>query len=291
MRDLAVTVLRISSINLLRAYVLADSSQVVTESAVSCKTSPMGRIVALLNQKGGVGKTTVTLGLASAAAFADFQVLVVDLDPQAASTWALGHDPSDIDISAAEVLGRVPAGKSIVESNWSPRIHLLPATMRLQAREQGSPQRLRAALTEVIADYDAVLIDCPPSLGNLTKGGLTAADHAVIVVDPSALGIRGIAAVADTIDEVWDGDNQDLELAGVIVNKMPAVSGEADRRYDDLTRLLGKKAVWKPAIPQRVILSEAVGARRPIHAYGSRSTDVCEVFDQLWKKMRKVIRG
>ena len=246
--------------------------------------------MALLNQKGGVGKTTVTLGLASAAAYADFQILIVDLDPQAASTWALGHDPLDIDLSTAEVLGRVSAGKAIVESAWSPRIHLLPGSMRLQTREHGSPQRLRVALSEVVNDYDAVLLDCPPSLGNLTVSGLTAADHAVIVVDPSALGLRGIAAVADSIDEVWDGHNPDLELAGVIVNRVPAVSSEADRRFEELTRLLGKKAVWKPSIPQRVIVSQAIGARMPIHAYGAKAADVTDAFDHLWKKLRKVIR-
>lgn len=251
----------------------------------------MGRTVALLNQKGGVGKTTVTLGLASAAAFADYQVLVVDLDPQAASTWSLGYDPAEIDISTSEVMGRQSANKAILESVWSPRIHLLPASPRLQSREQGSVQRLKTALAEVAQDYHAVLLDCPPSLGSLTRSGLTAADHAIIVIEPSALGLRGISAVADLIDEVWDVDNPDLELAGVIVNKLPAISSEADRRYDDLTRMLGKKAVWKPAVPHRVILSEAIGARRSIHSYGARSLDVSLAFDQLWKKVRKVIRS
>jgi len=250
----------------------------------------MGRIVALLNQKGGVGKTTVTLGLASAAASAGHSVLVVYLDPQASSTWALGFDPAEIAVSTAEVLAKADPDSAIVETDWSPLIHLMPASNRLQPREQGKPKRLRAALENVADRYDAILIDCPPSLGNLTTNGLTAASHAVIVVEPSALGLRGIAAVADVIDEVWDSHNSDLDLAGVIVNKVPGVSGEADRRYDELIRIVGKKAIWQPVIPQRVIVTQAVGERRAIHSYGARSADVSSAFDQLWKKLRRVTR-
>jgi cellulose biosynthesis protein BcsQ len=250
----------------------------------------MGNVVAILNQKGGVGKTTVTLGLASAAAHAGHRVLVVDLDPQSSSTWVLGSDPSVVEISMAEVLGRTAASRAISATAWSDAIDLLSASRRLQGRDIGNPQRLRVALAEVSAAYDAVLIDCPPSLGNLTTSGLTAADHAVIVVEPSALGLRGIGAVADLIDEVWDRHNADLELSGVIVNKVPAISSEADRRLDELTRIVGKKAVWQPSIPQRVIVNQAIGERRAIHSYGARSADVTDAFDALWKKLRRVVR-
>jgi chromosome partitioning protein len=251
----------------------------------------MGRTVALLNQKGGVGKTAVTLGLASAAAEAGNEVLVVDLDPQASSTWLLGVDPEEVEVSIGEVLGRTSAESAIVESAWSPNIHLIPSTERLKPRDHGRPQRLRDALKGVVEGYDAVLIDCPPSLGNLTTSGLTAADHALIVVEPSSLGLRGIAAVADLIDEVWDENNPDLELTGVIVNRVPAISSEADRRYDELTRIVGKKAVWQPVVPQRVIVNQAMGERRSIHSLGARSADVSNVFDQLWRKLRRVTRA
>jgi chromosome partitioning protein len=247
----------------------------------------MGRIVALLNQKGGVGKTTVTLGLASAAATAGHRVLVVDLDPQASSTWVLGIDPEEAEVSTADVIGKVPAADAIYESAWSDNIHVMPASKRLQTREQGKPKRLRSALEEVAEEYDAVLIDCPPSLGNLTLSGLTAADHAVIVVEPSALGLRGITAVADMIDHVWDENNPDLELAGVIVNRVPTVSSEAERRYEELSRIVGKKAIWQPVIPARVIVNQAISERRPIHSFGARSADVSDAFDQLWKRLRK----
>jgi len=251
----------------------------------------MGEVVALLNQKGGVGKTTVTLGLASAAAQAGHRVLVVDLDPQASATWVLGLDPTEVERSSAEVLAKLPASRAIVPSAWDGDVEVLPASNRLQARETGRPDRLRSALGEVADGYDAVLVDCPPSLGNLTTSGLTAADHAIVVVEPSSLGLRGIGAVADLIDDVWDAHNGELELSGVIVNKVPAVSLEADRRFEELARIVGRRAIWRPVVPQRVIVNQAIGERQPIHAYGSRSAEVSAAFDSLWTKVRRITRG
>jgi chromosome partitioning protein len=242
----------------------------------------MARIAALLNQKGGVGKTTVTLGLASAAAHAGHRVLVVDLDPQGSSTWVLGHDPAD------------DQPMMVVPSHWGPEVDLVPSTPALHDRDHRPgepPHHLRRTLHRVAGDYDAVLIDCPPSLGNLTTSGLTAADLALIVVDPAALGLRGIGAVADAIDHVWANHNPDLELAGVIVNRVPAISAEADRRFDELTRIVGRKAVWQPSVPQRVIVNQAIGERRPIHSYGARSAEVSGAFDKLWAKLRKAARA
>jgi chromosome partitioning protein len=264
--------------------------------------APMGRIAALLNQKGGVGKTTVALGLASAANHAGHRVLVVDLDPQASSTWVLGHDPhadsratdgpenDGPEIGSTAVDASQPAA-NIVTSHWGPCVDVMTSSPSLQEHDAGSPLWLRTALRHVASDYDAVLIDCPPSLGNLTVSALTAAELAIIVVEPAALGLRGIGAVADIIDQVWDSHNQDLELAGVIVNKVPAISSEADRRYDELTRIVGKRAIWKPVVPNRVILPQAIAERRPIHSYGARSAEVSEVFDRLWAKLRRLTRA
>jgi cellulose biosynthesis protein BcsQ len=251
----------------------------------------MGKVVSILNQKGGVGKTTVTLGLASAAAAAGHRVLVVDLDPQASSTWVLGVDPHAVEYSTAEVLGRSHASKAMLPSAWGGEVWVLPSSPRLLARDHGTnPTRLREALDEVRDQFHAVLIDCPPSLGTLSTSGLAAAHHAVIVVEPSALSLRGIGPVADLVDQVWDDWNPDLELTGVIVNKVPAVSAEADRRLDDLARIVGKRAIWQPNIPQRVIVNQAIGERKPIHAYGSRAIEITEVFDRLWSKLRKAIK-
>jgi cellulose biosynthesis protein BcsQ len=113
----------------------------------------------------------------------------------------------------------------------------------------------------------------------------------VIVVEPSALGLRGISAVADAIDAVWDRDNPDLDLAGVIVNKVPGVSAEAERRLDELARIVGRRAIWRPMVPQRVIASQAIAERRPLHSYGWRATDLTEAFDSLWATLRRRSRA
>ena len=253
----------------------------------------MRRTIAILNQKGGVGKTTVTLGLASAAASAGRRILVVDLDPQASSSWVLGLDPADLDVTVADVVGRrkVKLPQAIRTSAWSEHVDVLPSTADLQDLEAGPSTQLRKALATVEDDYEAILVDCPPSLGGLTRSALTASRHAVVVVEPSALGLRGIGGVADLIDDVWDTSNPDLELAGVVLNRVPAVSREAERRIDELSRIVSQRAIWSPAVPQRVILNQAVGERRAVHSYGSRAAEPIAVFDALWRRIRGVIRA
>ncbi len=251
------------------------------------------RTLAILNQKGGVGKTTVTLGLASAAASAGRRVLVVDLDPQASSSWVLGIDSGSLDVSVADVLHARGAGarQAIRRSAWSDSIDVLPSSSDLQEHESGPLKRLRKTIAAVEDDYEAVLIDCPPSLGSLTKSALTAARHAVVIVEPSALGLRGIGGVADLIDEVWESTNPDLELAGVVLNRVPAVSAESDRRIAELARIVGHEAIWSPAVPQRVILNQAIGERRSIHSYGSRAAEPIAAFDALWRRVRGIVRS
>ncbi len=252
--------------------------------------------MAVVNQKGGVGKTTVTLGLASAAAAANRRTLVVDLDPQASSTWVLGLDPQSVEMSTSELLQVARAGwarDAVQPSSWGPCVDIIPASSRLQQRESLGPNavgRLAKALDGLHDDYDLVLIDCAPSLGNLARNALAAASHALVVTEPSSLGLRGIGAVADFIDDVWEGYNPNLELLGVVVNRVPPVSGEADRQYDELNRTVGKRAVWKPVVPQRVVLGQAIAERMPIHSYGSRASDVIAVFDQLYAKLRRTVR-
>lgn len=256
----------------------------------------MSLVAAIVNQKGGVGKTTITLGLASAARHAGHRVLVVDLDPQGSATWVLGTDPDDVVVSSAEVLtGDAPVVDGLRASGWGDAVHVLPASTRLHLVEHAVPSTadpdpallLRAALREV-SEPDLILVDCSPSLGRITRAALGAADLAVIVVEPAALAIRGITAIADVVDEIWARQNPDLDLAGVIVNRLPAISAEAERRYEELAEIVGRRAVWQPAVPQRVLLTQAAAERRPIHSYGARAHEVAEVFDHLWARLRRV---
>jgi cellulose biosynthesis protein BcsQ len=213
---------------------------------------------------------------------------VIDLDPQGSSTWVLGLDAADLDASVADVLRHkgADARAAIRPSAWTDVIDVLPSSPDLQEHEDGRSKRLRKAIAAVEQDYAAVLIDCPPSLGNLTRSALTAARHSLIVVEPSALGLRGIGGVADLVDDVWDTSNPDLELAGVVLNRVPAVSIEADRRIAELARIVGHEAIWTPAVPQRVIFNQAIGERRSIHSYGSRAAEPIGVFDALWRRVR-----
>lgn len=248
------------------------------------------RCVAVLNQKGGVGKTTVVLGLASAAANAGRRVLILDMDPQSATSWVLGVEPGDHP-SMADVLARTPLRKAIRVSPWSPLIDVVPADGSLQAHEDTKPGRLARAVRNADLDrYDAVLIDCPPSLGSLTVNALTAARYALVVVEPSTLGLRGIGGVADALDTVWDAKNPDLELCGVVLNRVPARSRHAEERIEELTKIVGRSTVWSPPIPQRVVVAHAQADRRPIHSYGGRATDATEVFDRLWARLRRTVR-
>jgi len=246
--------------------------------------------VAVLNQKGGVGKTTLTLGLAAAGQRRGDEILVVDLDPQGSAGWAMGVEADDDHLAVGDVLRsgdpRV-ARTAIVTSGWGPGIDVLPASRNLIDREADGrdPQvagRLRAALAPVVDGYRFVLVDCAPSLGPTTLAGLTAADGVLMVVELSALSVRGAEAVVDAIEHVGRELNPTLDLCGAVVNRAPSVSTEADRQVAELEHLLGRRALWRPFIPQRTVINEAVGHRCPVQDLGYRARDTVEVFDTLY---------
>lgn len=255
----------------------------------------MRRSVAVLNQKGGVGKTTVVLGLASAAAKAGVRTLVVDLDAQANATWSLGVDPSLDSLGTGDALASSKAGSAadmIVSSGWGDDVWLLPGGNDLTDREndrQGpnTVTRLRRALDGVVDDFELVLIDCAPSLGLNTSSGLAAADGALIIVEPTVFGLRGIEPVLDRIDYVWEHHNDALDIAGVVLNRVPPTSKDAVSRIEELHSMIGKRSVWKPEIPNRVLINEAHYERAPIHSYGSRAKELAEIFDQLLARLRR----
>ena len=256
----------------------------------------MGSVAAVLNQKGGVGKTTVTLGLAAAAQRAGDPCLVVDLDPQGSAGWAMGVEADDEHLSVGDVMRTGDpkvARAATVTSGWGEGIDVLPSSRNLIDREgdgygADAALRLRAAVEPMLDDYKVVLVDCAPSLGPTTRSGLTLADRVLLVVELSALSVRGAEAVLETVEDVWAELNPRLDVGGVIVNRAPAVSSEASRQEHELNRLMGKRAVWRPFIPQRTVLNEAVGDRCPVQSLGYRAKDVIEVFDALYRKLKRV---
>lgn len=257
----------------------------------------MASTVAVLNQKGGVGKTTVTLGLASAAWATGLKTLVVDLDAQANATWALGVDPSLKFLGTGDAMQSRKVGAAadmIVPSGWGEDIWILPGAGDLTEREADARTatavgRLANSLKGATDDFDLVLIDCAPSLGLNTSNGLAAADGALLVVEPTIFGVRGVEPVLDLIEDVWSSDNRKLDLAGVVLNRVPAVSADAQNRIVELNKIVGTKSVWKPMIPQRVLINQAHGERAPIHAFGSQARELIDVFDSLLRKLRRAV--
>jgi chromosome partitioning protein len=250
-------------------------------------------VAAFITEKGGVGKTSVTLGVASAARSAGRRVLVVDADPQASATYVLGasDDAAGRFVSALEAPRPGGAAGCVVPSRWS-SVDVLPGARDLREwNPDGGPKvralKLARALRGLVDEYDAVLVDCPPGLGLLPLNALAAAQRAVMVTELSALSIQAVEPVADLVDDVWHRFNDQLDLAGVVVNRVPARSNAADAQYEELARIVGRRAIWKPPIPQRVIVTEAAAEGRPIHDYGSRAVDVIDAYDRIWRRLSR----
>lgn len=253
----------------------------------------MSNVVAVLNQKGGVGKTTIALGLAAVAQERGDRCLVVDLDPQGSAGWALGVEASDDHLSVGDVLRtgdpRV-AERALLTSGWGEGVDVLPASRNLidregDARSAEQDLRLRRALGGLLDGYRFVLIDCAPALGPTTRAGLAAADRVLLVVELSALSLRGAEAVLEEVEHVWAEVNPALDVGGVVVNRSLSTSNEGDRQAHELDRLMGSQAVWRPYVPQRTVVNEAMGHRVPIHDMGYRARDVVAVFESLYDQL------
>ena len=241
-------------------------------------------IVAVCNQKGGVGKTTSTLALASAATAAGMRVLVVDLDPQANASQSLGmgdrgDDPDALtayDVLTANVTGG--AAGAVVDSTW-PGVAVLPADQALSAAESAATpaDALARSLDEALSEVDLVLVDCPPSVGRLTLNALVAADLALVITSPGAYASEGVVKIAESIDTVRRDYNAGLSLAGIIVTMMPPRGREASLRLAELEeRFPG--LVWAPPIPRRSVVEESTGARQPLSAFGTDARSVTEPY-------------
>jgi len=254
--------------------------------------SPSAPVVAVANQKGGVGKTAVTLGLASAASAAGISTLVVDMDPQGNATSGLGI--TDVEFTINDVLYADQRGialDAVTPTKW-PNVSVIPADLSLAQRDAdqqlGAEMRLRKALDspDLADQFKLVLIDCQPSVGKLVSNALIAASGVLIVTEPSIDASAGVANIMATIETVREHFNPGLEVLGVVLNKVPPRSREADFRASELSDALGEH-LWEPAVPVRTVLSESRGARDPIHSYGSRAADLIGIFDSYLTRIIK----
>ena len=236
------------------------------------------------NQKGGVGKTTVTLGVAAALAARGPRVLLVDLDAQASATKALGVDV-DGRCSMADVMlepVRYALGDAITATDWG--FDLAPSETALASRESRRATADEFVLKRQLAKcrgYDVVLVDCPPSLGVLTLNALAAASHLVVVTEPSFLALQGIEELLETRDLVCEHYNPNLVLAGVVVNRVERTV-EHRAGLAEIASSFGSELVWAPVLPKRTVLQDAVRRGQPLRGIRGRSAqELCADFSAL----------
>ena len=254
-------------------------------------------VLSVCSLKGGVGKTSVVLGLASAAMARGVPTLVIDLDPQADAT--MGLDVIDAgDQTVSGVLGssrRAGFGSAIVPSGWTAqRPGLLdvvpgsPASAGHDGPRAGDKVlgRLAHALTRT-SEYKLVLIDCPPSFGALTRTGLVASQRALVVTEPALFSVTAADRALRAIDELRRGPAPDLQPLGVLVNRYRDRSPEHRYRVNELAQLFGP-LVLAPALPERSALQQAQGASQPIHLWpGAAAAELSTAFDaQLARVLR-----
>jgi chromosome partitioning protein len=226
------------------------------------------RTIAIANQKGGVAKTTTVASLGTALAEQGRKVLLVDLDAQSCLTFSMGLDPESVELSIHDVLlGRVGAAMAIQPTEDG--VDLLPATIELAGTEAqllsrpGREYVLRTALAEVSQAYDAVLLDCSPSLGVLTLNALTAADEVLIPLQCEMLSHRGVGQLLDTIHDVQRILNPGLRVLGVLPTMFDGRTNHARAVLADVSGRYGL-TVLEPPIPKSVRFAEAPAAGRSV---------------------------
>jgi chromosome partitioning protein len=228
----------------------------------------MTTTIAVVNQKGGVGKTTTVASLGAALAEQQQRVLLVDLDPQGGLTFSLGIDPEDVDVTVGAVLlGTAKTEDAIVVTDDG--MHLLPSNITVTQAEEalvsrtGREQRLRVALTKVADEYDWILIDCPPTLGVMTVGALSAAQQVLIPLQAETLSHRGVGQLLDTIHDVKQFVNSELEILGVLPTMFDGRTRHAQAVISAIEETY-ELPIMAPAIPKTIRFAEAPAFGRSI---------------------------
>jgi chromosome partitioning protein len=236
----------------------------------------MGRVIAVTNQKGGVGKTTTSVNLAASLAATHRKVLLLDLDPQGNATMGCGVEKSDLEISAYDVLmGQVSLREALVHLEHS-GFDLLPANGDLTAAEVklmdklAREQRLARALDELRGNYDYIFIDCPPSLNLLTLNALVAADGVMIPMQCEYYALEGLSALLGTVEDVRATVNNRLKVEGLLRTMYDGRNNLGNDVSDQLTSHFGER-VYRTIIPRNVRLAEAPSHGLPVLHYDKSS--------------------
>ncbi len=236
----------------------------------------MGRTVAVVNQKGGVGKSTTAVNLGACLALLGKRILLVDIDPQGNATTGLGIDKRGIENdSYALLLGEIGAASAIIPTDVE-NLSIIPATANLAGAEvelvsaMARENRLRQALAGVVDQYDYIFVDCPPSLGLLTINALVAADQMIIPIQAEFYALEGLSQLTAIVQRVKEALNPRLEILGVLVTMYDGRTRLAVEVVDEVMRYFPEH-VFKTQIPRNIRLSEAPSFGKPVVLFDVRS--------------------
>lgn len=252
----------------------------------------MGKIIAIANQKGGVGKTTTTVNLAAALGVLEKKVLLIDADPQANASSGLGIDVEIVEIGTYQVLEHSAAAKEAIISCSSPNVSIIPAHIDLVAIEielvdkEEREYMLKKALAEIKNEYDYILIDCAPSLGLLTLNALTAADSVIIPIQCEYFALEGLGKLLNTIKSVQKIHNANLDIEGLLLTMYDSRLRLSNQVVDEVQKHFNEM-VFDTVIQRNVKLSEAPSYGESIINYDATSkgaTNYLNLAEEIIKK-------